>query len=216
MTNWVGLRWQIRDYLLSEGSSELSVEISDPRAFVMDKYDQVSQSDEVFVVWDGVLDRIIANCDITGWTSVGCYKIGKHKGPNTQTVLVTVKSSSHDWRPARDAVVAILEAFNLHMVAVKFVRAVTTRNAVSRPEIPAKAIAGKEVVGHKMAPCGFDKGSGTLGGYLELLDHHTQQWCHSAWRARMWHFLGKSRVSFVTAEKCVDLRIVSILIQTRN
>ena len=70
------------------------------------------------------------DCDIEKWNSVGVFRIGKDDDwrCNAPTVLVAVGNSSEtDHDKNREAIVEVLNGFDLPMVEVKVVRASTYR-----------------------------------------------------------------------------------------
>lgn len=77
----------------------------------------------------------------------------KDSSRNMPTVLVTVRSPSHDWRPAREAVVEALNDFDLPMVGVKTLRAESFCAVTSRrPSIQSSTLTGKAPVEQSVAP----------------------------------------------------------------
>ena len=160
------------------------MDIRDARAGQPDACFPIVEGDAIFAVWDKVLDAILDTCDTQDWNSVGCYHIGKEQknwSQNPATVLVTVDkaASARDWRPSREAVVAILDAFDLPMVAVKIVGADVVCAASSTPtEFPnAKDLLESTVrAGKSVGRCQYEGESGTFGGWIELLDRETEQW----------------------------------------
>lgn len=176
--DWIEACRELRNFLQFEKLSAVSVNLNDKRAFLRDNYNPIVETDEIFGVWNDVLARILNECEIRGWNSVGVYRIGKEDSSrNAPTVLVTVESSTCDWRASREAVVKVLNDFDLPMVGVKILRADSFRAVTSRrPRIQSSMLSGKAPVGQSIAPHGFDEGAGTLGGYVEILDGETRRW----------------------------------------
>lgn len=177
--DWLSVSREILQFLHFKGLVGISVEISDARASKPDECHPIIEKDAIFSVWDQVLDTILHSCDIRDWNSVGCYRIGKHKdwSANPATVLVTVDTSSRDWRPSREIIISILNEFNLPMVAVKIKRAnivCATSLTSSFPDTAAQATAQ---VGQSVGRRNYEGGCGTFGGWVELFDNKTAQWC---------------------------------------
>lgn len=134
----------------------------------------IQQTDKISKIWDAVLERILKECHIEKWNSVGVFRIGKHVNwrCNAPTVLVAVGNSSEaDHDKDREAVIKILNRFDLPMVGVKVVRASTYQGLSIRPSFQHSMLTNKAPVGQSIAPCGFTLGSGSFGGYLELKKH---------------------------------------------
>lgn len=182
--DWVSLSREVLQFLHSEGIVGISVDIRDARAGEPDACFPIVESDAIFACWGKVLDSILDFCDTQDWSSVGCYRIGKDEknwSQNPATVLVTVNktASSRDWRPSREAIVAILDGFELPMVAVKIVGAdIVCAASPTPPEFPnAEDLLESTVrVGKSVGRCQYEGESGTFGGWIELLDRETEQW----------------------------------------
>lgn len=182
--DWVSLSREVLQFLYSEGIAGISVEIRDARAAKPDACFPIVESDAIFAVWGKVLDSILDFCDTQDWNSVGCYHIGKEEknwSQNPATVLVTVDktASSRDWRASREAVVTILDAFELPMVAVKIVGADIVCAASPTPtEFPnTKDLLESTVrAGESVGRCHYEGECGTIGGWIEVLDRETDRW----------------------------------------
>lgn len=168
---WIEVCCEIRNLLRFEGLAVVSMELSDQRAFLEEKYYPINKIDKIFQVWDIVLARIPNSCDIRAWNSVGVYRVGQNSSQNTPTVLVTIKKSSHNRLPGQEAIVKIFNEFDLPMVSVKMIQPeIFHAGTYSSKYVRLSMSTGKASLGQSVVPHGFKRGAGTLGGYVEVFD----------------------------------------------
>lgn len=177
--DWLSVSHEILQFLHSKGIMRISVEIRDERSSEPDKCFPIVESDAIFSLWDQVLDTILHACDIEDWNSVGCYRIGKYKdwSRNPATILVTVDTSSRDWRLSRESIISILNELNLPMVAVKIVRTNVIRAVSLTSTFADTAPHGTARVGQSVGRRNYEGSSGTFGGWVEIFDRKVAQWC---------------------------------------
>lgn len=178
--DWISPSRGIWETLSQFGIRSISVEMCDERAFEPDRYHPVPQTDPIFPVWNTVSDTIIRECDVKGWNSLGCYRIGKNDDGalNPSTILVTVDDVDKDWRYTREDIVSILDRFRLHGVAVMIRKdEILQFSPLSKkPDLPETALDRNAQVGQSVARKGYHKGHGTFSGWVELLYPLDGQW----------------------------------------
>ena len=81
------------------------------------------------------------------------------------------KSSETDHGKGREVIVKILDDFDLPIVGVEIIKARTYRGLSTRPSFQRSMLTNKSPVRQSIPPSGFKLGSGTFGGYLELLKY---------------------------------------------
>lgn len=175
---WLSVSREILRFLHSKGIMDMSVEISDVRASEPDKCFPVVENDAIFPIWDQVLNTIFHSFDIQDWNSVGCYPIEKHEdwSRNPATVLVTVDTSSRNWRLSREAIISILNDFNLPMVAVKIKRANVICAGSLTSTFPDTVPLGTAQVGQSVGRRDYEGSCGTFGRWVELFDRKVSRW----------------------------------------
>lgn len=124
--SWVNASRAISAYLKCEGQTGVSVEIVDPKLYDPLQYSSVLPTDAIFLVWDQVLEAILARINLADVNTVGCYRIGKsrnkHNNPPTIYITVSRSSSSRPWKDVREQVVNILNRFSLTAAGVLIVK----------------------------------------------------------------------------------------------
>ena len=102
------------------------------------------------------------DCDIEKWNSVGVFRIGKDDDwrCNAPTVLVAVGNSSEtDHDKNREAIVEVLNGFDLPMVGVKGGESSKGQYIPGpvngQPGFQRSMLTNKAPVGQSIAPCGF-------------------------------------------------------------
>lgn len=120
------------------------------------------------------------DCSTKGWNSVGCYRIEKsYDGAlNPLTILVIVDYTDKDWRDSREAIVSVLDQFELHGVAVTMKKDEIFQFSLSleNPELPETALADNAQLGQSVAHKGYKKDYGTFGGWIQLLNAIDSHW----------------------------------------
>ena len=103
---------------------------------------------------------------------MGCYCIGKSDDGalKPSTILVTVDDADKDWQDSREAIVSVLDQFELHGVAVTIKKDEVFQFSLSleKPGLPETALADNAQVGQSVARKGYKKGYGTFGGWIQL------------------------------------------------
>lgn len=176
---WVAAARKILDMMRQRGHVGLSVEIADKAAFDPLHFSPVYQTDRIFSCWKEVYKKIIHERVLLNWVTLGCWRIGTstNSADNPPTVFVTVPLALEgDWRHSREGVIRILDLFDLPNVAVRI-----HKDSVSLFEEPDERIPletsylkrGAQV-GHSIGIRGLDLTSGTLGGFVQLLDQRNQ------------------------------------------
>ena len=178
--DWVTPSRDVRQFLFGQGIQNISVEICDRRAVELDKIHPVPPADPVFPIWTQVRNTILHNCNTRGWNSIGCHRIGKNDDSalNPSTILVTVDDTDKDWRDTREMIISILDGFALGSLAVKVKRdeIVQLGSALPKPAFPKSALADNAQVGQSVGHHGYEGGSGTFGGWVELHNPDNGRW----------------------------------------
>ncbi|OXV06241.1 hypothetical protein Egran_05991 [Elaphomyces granulatus] len=177
--SWLNACRDIRAFLAKENLSSFNVEIADERAFELPRYSPVLPSDAIFCVWDKVWDQILMKLDLKDIVCIECFRMGTSDNPkeNPPTVILTViKQSARDWRQVREAVVGVLNYFNLPMVGVSIGPGNILRQDGGWIEYPLDAYQDAAQAGVSLGIHGSALSAGTFAGWVEIKDPRTGEW----------------------------------------
>ncbi|DAA74188.1 TPA_exp: Uncharacterized protein A8136_3686 [Trichophyton benhamiae CBS 112371] len=120
--DWLSVSREIYQLLEANGLSQFNVEICDERVHIQKNSSPVPSSDPIYPLWDDVLEQILNSIDCSFVLAIECFRYGANLDgdKNPPTVIVTVaRSSRGPWKDTREAIVSILNRYNLHHVAMQ-------------------------------------------------------------------------------------------------
>ncbi|KAL4925541.1 uncharacterized protein BDV17DRAFT_300296 [Aspergillus undulatus] len=181
--SWMELTRKLYNHLRARGIQGVPVETMDPRFMQRPKIHPCLPTDAIFPVWTHVATDIFRGIDRTGVFSIGCFRIGNsyNRMECQPTVLLGVdRKVKREWKPLKEAIVAILDRNNLNSVAVTICK----DNKITRDGGPGDDDIGARVkdcrrdpvLGTSLSPRSLRTARGTLGGWVELLNPQKGIW----------------------------------------
>lgn len=177
---WLQAARKIYNGLVKCGFTDVSVEISTPKAMLPRECSPVLPSDEIFSKWQMIYERILSTCDIREWIALECFRYGRESDrmKNPPTVIISVQRGSKvNWLPTREQVAKILNEFRLSTVGVSVVEDKIIRSSGDDGLLPAGGFQMKAQAGFSL---GIEQesttASGTLGGFVEIKCPDTGEW----------------------------------------
>lgn len=166
-SSWIDASQKIRSYLVSEGLSDVSIEITDPHVLEPMHYSPVLESDAIYPVWDRVCETILRRLDLKDWKCLECFRTGRNEdtSANPPTIFVTVmKNSPRDWKRVREDIITIVDSSHLSTVGVSIAEGEIVREQDFNARLPWTGFKDGAQVGLSLGVSGSNKSSFTLGG----------------------------------------------------
>jgi hypothetical protein len=173
--SWLRTCLEIRSLFLGYGLDTLNVEIIDNRANTEFFTFPTFPEDKIHSLWNDLSLRICELIRLEGWLSLECFRRGPSPDrlQNSPTVLLTVpRDSIKDWKPARDEIIALLNAVNLQDVAVEILRSHIWQAAnvdLTGVVLPDNAWEKEAQLGMSIGPRNLDYSGSTFGGFIKAL-----------------------------------------------
>ncbi|EFE31002.1 uncharacterized protein ARB_02196 [Trichophyton benhamiae CBS 112371] len=161
--DWLSVSREIYQLLEANGLSQFNVEICDERVHIQKNSSPVPSSDPIYPLWDDVLEQILNSIDCSFVLAIECFRYGANLDgdKNPPTVIVTVaRSSRGPWKDTREAIVSILNRYNLHHVA----------------DLPDNAWNNQMQVGLSLGIYQSRHSSFTFGGWIEIKQEEGSAW----------------------------------------
>ncbi|KAI9373268.1 hypothetical protein BJX61DRAFT_552323 [Aspergillus egyptiacus] len=177
---WISTARKLRDHLGQRNLRNITVEIMHPQFGKNPWVFLCFERDDIFPVWQSVVNRIVDTVGLSGIFSIGCLRVGasERRDHCTPTVLLGVDPRhQREWKGVRDEVIAILDSFGLDSVAVLIQKDVSPIG--SGPLYTAAMVEECQVqgiMGASVSPHGSRHGPGTLGGFIELKSLESGEW----------------------------------------
>lgn len=177
--SWISAARLIHQLLRDKDLGDISVEITDPRAFRRKTCSPVRPSDDIFAAWESVYEAILKTVDKHELTALECFRYGRNEDTanNPPTVILSViQDSQTDWELVREQVVNLLDGMGFSHVAVCIMEDQITRSVDSKGLLPD---TGCQVTAQAGLSIGMEQrstGTGTLGGFLEIKLPGSDEW----------------------------------------
>lgn len=130
----------------------------------------VLQTDSIIPNWDYICQAILAQCIISEWTAIECWRIGTgdSASANPVTLVVSVrKGANGPFHTSKQRIRGILVRFKETDVDILFQES-EIRRCVSDPVLPQEALTLPAHPGVSIGIHDSDAGSSTLGGMVRL------------------------------------------------
>lgn len=177
--SWIAAARSVYQLLMDKGFEDVSVEITDPRAFKRKTCFPVQLSDDIFPAWESVYEAILNTIDKHELIALECFRYGRSEDAmkNPPTVIISVQRDSQtDWKPVREQVVKVLDRLGFSHVAVCIMENQITRSVGSKGLLPDTGCQVKAQAGISLGTNQMSSGTGTLGGFLEIKLSGTDKW----------------------------------------
>ena len=119
--SWVKTSLQVREYLVDQGFGEISIEITDRKAFQPPICAPVERSHPMHDAWENICNMSTNEISLEDCRILECYRQGysDKESENPPMVTVTVeRNSQRRWKPVREGIIEILKRFALVIIII--------------------------------------------------------------------------------------------------
>lgn len=170
-TSWIAVCLELRKLFISYELPLLNIELIDERAIITRLSHAIEPDHPIVSIWEsleGEIEKILGARD---WIILALLRRGTSEDPeqNNVTVTVTIEENSiMDWVAVRDSIVVLLDEQGLQDIAVEIVRGQMSCAASGREVLVPGSWQTATKMGGSIGPRGYEKRSGTLGGFIGL------------------------------------------------